>query len=401
MTKTLWVGPGRPRALRVVVLLLAAGACGQGEPPQSESADVSDSVPGNLVSLTEEQARNAGIALEPVVLRPSGGLLEATAEIVPAPDRFAQVGARVPGMVTNLTVAEGDIVVAGQTLATIDSPELGQATGDYLAAVSTAGVLRDIADREKQLFERRISSEREWRLAEVEAVQARARKEAAENRLHALGLTDEELNRLEVTGHFASDVSLRSPISGVVATRTASVGRIVQPGEGLFEIVDLREVAIDVDVYEQSVARVRPGQQVEVQSLSTGVKRFTGRVASVGAVVERQTRTVKVRVLLPNPDRVLRPGMFATVRVMGAGTEELASTATYVPAAAVQGDGAATIVFVSLGDRRFERREIEAGPTAGGFTLVLNGVVVGDTVVTTGSQTLKSEFRKGTLGEGE
>ena len=342
---------------------------------------------------------NAGIAFGVVEERPAGGLLEATAEIEPAPNRFAQVGARVAGRVTRLTVAEGDPVVAGQTLAEIDSPELGQATGDYLAAATSAGVAREIADREKMLYERKISSEREWRLAEAEAVRSRAAKEAAENRLHALGITDPELEKLRVEGHFGSQVSLRSPLTGVVAARAAAVGRIVQPGEGLFEIVDLREVAIAIDVYEQSLSRVHPGQRAEVQTMSTGSKTFSGKVTSVGAVVERQTRTVKVRMLLANPDRVLRPGMFATVRVIGAGTDQQAAQAIYVPTAAVQRDGGATIVFVSVGPRLFERREIEAGPEAGGFTLVRRGVAVGDKVVTTGSLALKSEFRKGTLGE--
>ena len=383
-----------------LLLLLAAGACGGGDPP-SEDAAAADSTPSNRIALTQEQMANAGIALGTVEERPAGGFLEATAEIEPAPNRFAQVGARVPGRITRLAVAEGDAVTQGQVLATLDSPELGQATGDYLAAVTTANVAREIADREKLLFERKISSEREWRLAEAEAVRTRATKEAAENRLHALGITDQELEHLRVEGHFASEVSLRSPLSGIVASRSAAVGKIVQPGEGLFEVVDLREVAIAIDVYEQSLGRVRPGQRVEVQTMSTGSQIFSGRVTSVGAVVERQTRTVKVRMMLPNPDRILRPGMFATVRVTGAGADQQAGSALYVPSPAVQRDGAATIVFLSVGPREFERREVELGPESGGFTLVRRGLTAGQRVVTTGSLALKSEFRKGTLGEPE
>lgn len=382
-----------------LVLLLAIGACGGGKKPAAEATAAAASARSNRISLTAEQMTNAGITLALVEERPAGGLLEATAQIEPAPTRFAQVGARVPGRITRLTVAEGDAVTQGQILATLDSPELSQTTGDYLAAATSAGVAREIADREKLLFERKISSEREWRLAEAEAVRTRAMKEAAENRLHALGLTERELENLPVEGHFASEVSLRSPLSGLVASRTAAVGKIVQPGEGLFEIVDLREVAIAIDVYEQSLSRVRAGQQVEVQTMTTGSKVFIGRVISVGAVVERNTRTVKVRMLLPNPDRILRPGMFATVRVIGASTDQQTGRAVYVPSTAIQRDGAAIIVFVSVGPREFERRELEVGPESGGFTLVRRGVVPGEKVVTTGSLALKSEFRKGTLGE--
>jgi cobalt-zinc-cadmium efflux system membrane fusion protein len=352
--------------------------------------------------LTPEQIANAGLAFATVVERPVAEVLEATAEIEPAPSRFAQVGARVTGRVTRLLVAEGDKVSEGEAVAEIESQELGQATGDYLASVTQATVAREIADREKRLFDRQISSEREWRQAEAEAVRARSVKEAAENRLHAFGLSDEELRRLQVDQHFSSKVTVRTPLSGIVASRAANIGRIVQPGDGLFEVVDLSEVAIAIDVYEQSLTRVRSGQRVEVETMSTGNAVFEGRVTSVGAVVERQTRTVKVRVLLANPEKVLRPGMFATVRVLGARADSVNARGLYVPSAAIQRDGGATVVFVRVDSAgRFERREVGIGPETGGFTQILRGLRSGEVVVTTGSLTLKSEFRKGTLGEPE
>ena len=382
------------------------GACGGRE---SSSAGGADSVAAdttaatrNRLTLTPEQVANAGVQTAAVEERPVSDLLEATAEIEPSPSGFAQIGARVAGRVIRLLVAEGDRVSAGQALAVIDSPELGQFTGDYLAALSLANVAREIADREKQLFDRKISSQREWQLAEAEAVRARATKESAENRLHALGLTDTDLRELQVGRHFSSEVTVRSPLTGIVASRPAAIGKIVQPGEGLFDVVDLREVAIAIDVYEQALSRVRSGQRVEVKTTSTGNKVFTGRVSSVGGVVERQTRTVKVRVVLPNPDRTLRPGMFATVRVTGAVLDSGGRKGTYVPSAAVQRDGEATIVFVNTGGAHsFERREIEIGAEVGGWVLVTKGVVAREMVVTRGSLALKSEFRKGTLGEPE
>lgn len=393
------------RSVLAIGILIATACAPREAPPQaatdSAAADSGFTATARL-TLTPEQIVNAGLAYATIEERPVAGILEATAEIEPAPSRFAQVGARVTGRITRLLVAEGDRVSQGQALAEIDSPELGQATGEYLAAVTQAAVTREIADREKRLFDRQISAEREWRQAEAEAVRSRSVKEAAENRLHALGLSEEDLRQLQVDQHFSSEVTVRSPLGGVIASRPASLGRNVQPGDGLFEIVDLSEVAIAIDVYEQSLARVRAGQRVEVKTMSTGEAVFQGRVTSVGAVVERQTRTVKVRVLLANPDRVLRPGMFATVRLMGGAGDSTNVRGHYVPSAAIQRDGGSTIVFVRIDTTgRFERREVVVGPETDGFTQILRGLSRGEVVVTTGSLALKSEFRKGTLGEPE
>lgn len=396
-----------PRLSLMLASVLVGTGCGSREsasPASAHSAAADTSAATrNRMTLTAMQVKNAGIETAPVEDRPVTDLLEATAEIEPSPSGFAQIGARVAGRVTRILVAEGDRVSEGQSLAAIDSPELGQFTGDYLAAATLAEVAREIADREKQLFDRRISSEREWRLADAEAVRARATKESAENRLHALGLSDADLRQLQVARHFASEVTVRTPIAGVVASRAAAIGKIVQPGEGLFEVVDLREVAIAIDVYEQALGRVRAGQRVEVKTTTTGDQVFVGRVSSVGGVVERQTRTVKLRVVLPNPDRVLRPGMFATVRVIGAVLDGGARRGLYVPSGAVQRDGAATVVFVTVDPaaHTFERREVEVGAEVGGWILVTKGIRAGETVASRGSLALKSEFRKGTLGEPE
>lgn len=151
-----------------------------------------------------------------------------------------------------MLAAEGDRVPAGAALAWVDAPELAEATAQYLAANTEAQVARETANRERELFERRISSEREWRQAEADAVRAEASKEAAEGRLHALGLSDEDLASLQVVGHYNSEVALRTPIAGTVAGRTVDVGQVVQPGETLYEVVDLREVRLVVDIYDEA-----------------------------------------------------------------------------------------------------------------------------------------------------
>jgi cobalt-zinc-cadmium efflux system membrane fusion protein len=352
------------------------------------------------LELTPEQVASARLAYGVVERRTSAGVLEATAQIEPAPDRLAKLGSRVAGRVTAIRAAEGDRVRAGQQLAVIESPELGQAKADYLAALAASRVSREIADRERTLYERKISAEREWRQAEAEAIRAEAEKEAAESRLHALGLHDNDLKPLETEGHYTSTVSVRTPIAGVVSARTVSLGQAVEPADALFEVVDLHEVWLVIDVYEQSLRDVSVGQEVEVRTAATGERAFTGTVARIGAVVEPRTRTIKVRVVLRNPDGALKPGMFANARLQGT-VSRAADSALFVPSAAVQRDGEEVVVFVPVGPRSFTRRVIKTGDTAEDWVQVLDGLSAGDSVVTTGSFLLKSEVRKGELGEGE
>jgi cobalt-zinc-cadmium efflux system membrane fusion protein len=138
-----------------------------------------------LVELTPEQVATAKIVSVTAERRPVSSEVVATAEIVPPDDGIARIGGKAAGRISKLAAGVGDQVRKGQVIAMIDSPELGRAKADYLAAAAGARVGRETADREKALFDKRISSERDYRLAEAEATKARAEKEAAEARLHS------------------------------------------------------------------------------------------------------------------------------------------------------------------------------------------------------------------------
>lgn len=352
----------------------------------------------SVVKLTSEQVASAKIALGKVERRAESGLVEATAQIEPAADRKARVGPRINGRVTTLKVGVGDAVKNGTLLALIDSPELGRAKADYLAALATAKVTRESADREKALFEKKISSEKDWREAEAAAVKARAEKEAAENRLHALGLSDGDLSRMRVEGHYSSTMSMLSPMEGVVVERPVSLGQMVEPSDTLFLIMDLREVWILVDVYERDLSQVQVGQNVRVKVAAYPTKDFRGTVQNIGAVVEPKTRAVKVRVVLQNQAGDLKPGMFATVSIEGTTGEK--HEHLFAPAASVQREGDKHIVFVPHGQNEFQPRVVKLGHQAGDWVEIQEGLSEGDSVVTTGSFALKSEMKKEELGGG-
>jgi RND family efflux transporter MFP subunit len=183
--------------------------------------------------------------------------------------------------------------------------------------------------------------------------------------------------------------TLRAPIDGVVVERPALPGMEVRADAGtpLVTVADLSRVWVLADVYERDLGRAMRGQRAEVRVPAYPGEVFTGPVTYVGEMVDPATRTVKIRVELANPGARLKPEMFARVSLAaGPGTPAALS----VPASAVISDGAASAVVVALGDGRYERRTIEAGPEADGRVRVLAGLKPGEQVVTAGALYLKT-----------
>ena len=354
-----------------------------------------EEAPG-MVELTPEQVKTARIETAPVERRAVATEIVATGEVVPPDDGVARVGAKLSGRITRLTKGVGDLVKAGQPLATIDSPDLGRAKADYIAAASAAKVTRETADREKALFDRSIAAERDWRAAEAEATKARAEKEAAELRLHTLGVSDAQLGQLRADQHYASAVGVGSPLAGVIVERPVSLGQMVEPQDTMFVIMDLRTVWVQVDVYERNLNQIAIGQKVVASVESWAGRTFDGTIQSIGAVLDRRSRTIKVRVALANADGALKPGMFAKVLLAGSTGEP--REGIYVPAAAVQRDGEGSVAFVPVGDAAFQLRELEIGARSGDWIEVTRGLAAGERVVTTGSFLLKSEARRESFG---
>ncbi len=385
----------------LAVALTALPACGKGKADHGEQGH--DEHEGEehgdeegMVTLTPEQAASAKIALANLEQRAVASEITATGELTPPDDGIARLGAKVSGRVTRLNAGVGDQVKRGQVLGIIDSPELGRAKADYVAAAARAVVARESAEREKALWEKKISAERDYRVAVAEATTTRAEKEAAEVRLHTLGVSDAQLARLTADQHQGSSIALASPIDGVVVERAVTLGQMIDPAVTTFVIMDLRQVWIQVDVYERDLSQIVIGAKVEARVKAWADRVFAGTIESIGAVVDGRSRTIKVRVVLDNADGALKPGMFANVKLAGSTGE--AREGLFVPAAAVQRDGDTSIVFVPVGENQFQLRPIEIGVRTTDWVEVIRGLAAGERVVTTGSFQLKSEARRDSFG---
>lgn len=361
-----------------------------GEERGEQRAEVSDRVtlsPEALESMHLTYARAEERELVPA--------LEVPAELVPVPDKRATIGPRVAGRVVEVSVNVGDRVESGAVLAVLESEAVGRAWADYITARARESVARRALKRQRELIQGRITPRRALEEAEGALQVAKADLQAARTRLATFGIL--------ASGRAPRNparVTLTSPIAGTVVARSVHVGQWVEPSETAIEVIDLDQLWVQASVYEREMRLVSVGQsaQIEVRALPGEV--FTGTVAQVAGTLDERTRTVAVRVVLPNPKHRLRPGMFATARIQGTHAHE-PKRLLAIPWEAVEQVDSHPAVFVKVGEGTFELRRVHTGERAGELVEVLNGLAVGDEVVAEGSFLLKGQLLRSSLGEDE
>ncbi len=345
------------------------------------------------VRLGREALESLKLVFARVEERELAPALEVAAELVPDPDRRADVGSRTAARVVGFQVKLGDRVERGTPLVVLESTEVGKARAELHAARARAEVARQAADRERALGEVQATSRREVLEAEATARTTAADLAAVRTTLAALGAAEDG-------GGDPARLVLRSPIAGTVVARGAHVGRSVEPSATLVEIVDLERLWLEAQVYEREMRFVAPGQPVQVEARALPGEVFRAKVDRIGDVLDEKTRAVQVRVSLPNPGHRLKPGMFATARIVGTRAREPRRMVT-VPWAAIQEIDGHPAVFVRVRADAFEPRRVHTGERAGDLVEILNGLRIGEEVVAEGSFVLKGELLKSTLGEAE
>lgn len=400
MTRTSWMA-----TFGLAALLAVGCADGAGEPAgagHDEAGHEGDEhghdehgEEEGIVELSPEAIARIGLATAPAARHPLAGRRHTTGTLGFDEERLAHVASRVGGRLVQVPAPLGARVRAGEALALVDSTELGEAKAAFLRARARHEVAQRRFERERSLFAERIAAEQVVLEAEAAAREAAAELAAAGERLRLLGLGGDAIERLSWDDPRSSLVAVRAPFAGTVVAREATIGELVSPEDTLFTVADLSQVWLWIDLYERDLAHVAVGDRVEVRLDARPGEALAGELAYVAAQVDPDSRTVRARVDLANPGGRLKPGMFARV-VLAAGEEPAPGLA--VPRAAVQRDGAASIVFVRTAPGRFERREVEIGRTTDDLAEVLGGLAEGDEVVTEGAFLLRSQASADELG---
>jgi cobalt-zinc-cadmium efflux system membrane fusion protein len=393
-TRTLWGG---------LLVLLVAG-CSKptegGDRHGGGAAHEEEEHGEQRVRLTPEAVRSARIQTQEVQRKPLSVGLTAPARVSFTQRGVAQVAARVPGRLSSIEVNLGQRVKKGQVLAYLESPELGQARADYLSAATKSRVAEDNFRREKELFDKGITSEREMREAESTFVTAQAERNAVDGRLHALGLSDAEIAALRGNEHYSTRLPALSPLEGTVVEITGTVGQAVEATTTLFTVGDLSTLWVLLDVAEVRVSEVKTGQRVDITLAALPGRRFQGQVEYIGDVINEKTRTVHVRVGVSNQDGALKPGMFAQAEIATDPGEETKAHRLVVPREAVQKLGARQVVFVPEGAGAFKPVEVSTGFSSAKEVELVSGIEPGTSVVIQGAFILKSELSRESMGEG-
>lgn len=360
-------------------------------PGHREAEEESEDALADRVELDPESVAALEITSSQVELRHLAPMVEVAAELSPVPDRQATVGPRVAGRVVRVFVNVGDEVDRGTSLLALESAEVGDAQADFHAARARAAVARRAAERARNLLASRVTSERTVEEAEGELQVAEAEVAAARTRLIAYGADPSSPGD-------PGRVVLASPMHGSVLARRVHVGQWVVPGDAVLEIVDLAELWLVGAVFERDLRHVRSGQRAGVEVRALPGEAFSSTVVHVGQMLEQTNRTAALRVVLPNPGRRLRPGMFATARLEPPADGPQVPA---VPAAAVQELEGRHFVFVPVGAGVFDVRWVRLGEGAGEWVEVADGLAPGEAVVTGGSLLLRGQLLRSTLGEEE
>lgn len=409
--------PAAPRSARLaatavlaIATLIAAAGCGGDGPSANDAADDhAEEVHGHeegIVELPPEKLAALTLRTAPVERRRLSALLETTGEVGYQEDRIAHVAPRVPGRVQRVPVSLGDEVRRGQVLAVLDSVELGQAKAAYRTARTREELAHLEYDRERRLYEDRITSEREMLEARAAYEEAAAMRRSSEETLRLYGVSAEALEDRGPGDPGSSLLAVHAPIAGRVIEKHATLGELATPESTLFTIGDLGRLWIWIDVYERDLRQVHLDDRVEVTVEAYPGRVFSGEVTYLSPEVAVETRTVRARIDVDNAEGLLRPGMFATVRLVDPHTEAV-TPSLVVPEGALVRRGGATLVFVpedadGSGDAggRFAARPVTVGRQEGGWVEVLAGLDAGETVVAEGAFFLESELAGEQLGGG-
>jgi cobalt-zinc-cadmium efflux system membrane fusion protein len=345
----------------------------------------------NVVEVDEGMLRDLRITIGIVESRPGGERVVLLGELAVDQRTYAEVSTPVEARVARLIAGVGDQVRTGEILAELTSPELARERAAYLSARARLTLAEAALERKRALAAERITPLREVQEAESAAVETKAALRASAAAIAAFGV--EPPGRDDDEEAASPAFVLRSPVQGSVMERAAVVGQMLDPGMPAFRVGNLATLWLTVHAFERDAVRIQQGVTARLSFPALPGEDFEGTVTLVGRLVERESRTVPVRIDVRNRRNVLRPGMSATAALpIGVANAPILT----VPVAAVQRVRNEWSVFIPRDDAvHFEVRRIGRGRDLAGEVEVLSGLAAGESIVVDGAFLLKAQTERG------
>jgi cobalt-zinc-cadmium efflux system membrane fusion protein len=363
----------------------------------------------DVVRISADAQGRAGIQVQAVVTQPVPRSLSVAGQVQIDEEHTSHMGTIADGRITSVNVLPGVVVRSGQLLGNLHGHMVHETVGALAQAFaevdrqrSAVAFATEAQQRYHHLYSIQASSLEESQRSDQDLLQARKMLVDAETMVHMEREHLAELLQVEpesLTPNNLYDkelIPIRSPIDGVIIARNVTVGQVVATGFEAFVVSNLHTVWVTASVNEKDLPLVRVGVPAEVISQSYPGQVFRGRVEMIGDLLDPQTRTVPVRIVVPNPGTLLRPGMFASARI----TESQTYAALFVPEDALQDINGMRVVFTTTDGRTFKARTVNVGTRSQGKVEIIDGLSPQDHIVVKGAFMVKSEMLKGTMGEG-
>ena len=362
--------------LIVLAVCVAAAGCGESDGSAEKQAPANASAAADAQYVAPDAK---GVKTMTVRNTAIPEYLDLPAHIEADPTRVVHVFAPAGGRITEMRVRPWDRVEKGQTLAILESSDLARAVAEYHKALTDNQVKQKQLARSQDLLDHKAISEREFQQAQGDAQMSDAEVQASREQVQVFGMDPD---------HASTQLLVKAPRSGVVLDVGASSGEFSQAlsaSAPLCTIADITTLWAVGDIYEKDLAAAKSGQEAQVTLNAYPDQHWAGRVNVVSAAVDPTTRTLHVRVVLPNPDLRIKPAMFGAIRLLRSSAPGI-----LVPSSAVVREGNDAYVYVAQGNGRFVRRNVRLGRAVDGTLEILSGLTEGDVIVSEGALFLRA-----------
>jgi len=345
------------------------------------------------IKLSEKQIKESKIKLEQVTIKKIHKEISLLGDITVNKDMTACVASRVPGNVKKVLKTLGEKVKKGEVLAEIDSRELADAKANYLAALEKYDLEKSVFEQEKEIYKKKISSEREYLNAKQAMANARIELRSAKQKLVALGISKEKIAGLpeqpdETLTHF----EIKAPFDGTIIEKHITQGEVIKEDKDddvNFVVANLDSVWVNLRISQKDLPLIRSGRKTTI-SVGFGIPDTEGTISFVSPVISEETRAAIGRVIIDNKSGLYRPGLFVTAKVI----IENDKPKICVPVSAVQSIDGENIVFVRHEDE-FEPQTVVLGVTDGEYVEIISGLNSNDKFVSEGAFDLKTKIITG------